>query len=234
MRIGILQTDQVSERFRGRHGDYPGMFEALLRAAADGTSLDFDTIDAVRSTYPSATSCDAYIITGSRKGVYDNEPWIAALAAFADRALEAGRKVVGICFGHQLMAHFFGGEAGPASGWAVGVHASRVLVDVPWLDPRLDRFALLSSHRDQVKRLPKGAEPFASNGFCPIAGFTWADKVLTFQGHPEFHKPYAQDLMDMRRELLGEATYQAGVASLAQETHSATVGRWILNFCRAA
>ena len=231
MRIGILQTDRVMERFRGRHGDYPRMFEDVLSAAADGAPLQFETIDAERSAYPAAASCDAYVITGSRKSVYDDEPWIAELATFVDKALDAGRKVVGICFGHQLIAHFFGGEAGPASGWAVGVHESRVLAEAPWLDPKLDRFALLSSHKDQVTRMPEGAQLFASNDFCPIAGFTWGDDVLTFQGHPEFCKPYSQDLMNMRRELLGEATYRAGVASLEGEIHAVTVGRWILNFC---
>ena len=232
MRIGILQTDRVMKRFRGRHGDYPWMFESLFTRAADGAPLEFTAIDAARSAYPAANSCDLYVITGSRKSVYDDEPWIADLATFVEKALDAGRKVIGICFGHQLIAHFFGGETRPAPGWAVGVHESRILVEAPWLDPKLDRFALLSSHKDQVAGMPKGAELFASNEFCPIAGFVWGDNVLTFQGHPEFRKSYSRDLMDMRRELLGEQSYQAGVASLAMETHAAIVGRWILNFCR--
>ena len=231
MRLGILQTDSVMERFRGRHGDYPQMFVDVLSAAADGAPPDFHTIDARQGAYPAASACDAYLITGSRHSVYDEDPWIAALADFVGQALDAGSKVVGICFGHQLIAHFFGGHAGPASGWAVGVHQSRVVGDAPWLHPQLERFALLSSHKDQVTRLPDGAELIATNEFCPIGGFTWGSGVLTFQGHPEFRKPYSKALMNMRRELIGEATYQAGMASLAQDTHATTVGRWILNFC---
>ena len=233
MRIGILQTDQVMERFRGRHGDYPQMFEDVLKAAAaDGELLEFESIDAVQAAYPAPGSCDAYVITGSRLSVYDDEPWIAGLAGFVGKALEAGSKVVGICFGHQLIAHFFGGEARPAPGWAVGVHESRIVAEAPWLNPKLDSFGLLSSHKDQVTRMPGGAELIATNALCPIAGFTWGDGVLTFQGHPEFRKPYSMDLMNMRRELLGEQTYGTGVASLDNDIHPTAVGRWMLNFCQ--
>ena len=232
MRIGILQTDRVMERFRGRHGDYPEMFEHVLTAAADGEPLAFEAIDCLASAYPEPGSCDAYVITGSRHGVYDGDPWISGLADFVGKALDAGSKVVGICFGHQLIAHFFGGEAGPAPGWAVGAHESRVVGNAPWLEPQMARFRLLSSHKDQVTRMPQGAELIATNDFCPIAGFTWGEGVLTFQGHPEFRKPYSLDLMNMRRELLGEDTYRAGVASLEEDIHPLPVGRWILNFCR--
>ena len=231
MRIGILQTDRVMERFRGRHGDYPQMFEAALTAAADGAPLAFETIDCVQAAYPAPGCCDAYVITGSRQSVYDEDPWIARLAKFVGEALDAGSKVVGICFGHQLIAHFFGGEAGPAPGWAVGVHESRIVAHAPWLEPEMNRFRLLSSHKDQVTRLPEGAELFATNDFCPIAGFTWGEGVLTLQGHPEFRKAYSRDLMNMRRDLLGEDTYQAGVDSLDEDIHPVAAGRWILNFC---
>ena len=232
MRIGILQTDRVMERFQGRHGDYPKMFEDVLTAASGGETLDFESIDSMASAYPEPGSCDAYVITGSRQSVYDGDPWIEGLAEFVGKALDAGGKVVGICFGHQLIAHFFGGEAGPAPGWAVGVHESRVVADAPWLDPKMDSFRLLSSHKDQVTRLPEGAELFATNEYCPIAGFTWGEGVMTLQGHPEFKKPYSRDLMNMRRDLLGEDTYRAGIASLEEDIDPVAAGRWMLNFCR--
>ena len=144
-----------------------------------------------------------------------------------------GRSVVGICFGHQLMAHFFGGRTTKAPGWAVGVHASELLVTEPWLSPHADGFSLLSSHQDQVTDLPPGARLIATNDFCPLAGFACGDQVLTFQGHPEFRKGYSRDLMNMRRDLLGEDVWRTGVASLENATHERLVGRWILNFCAA-
>ena len=232
MRIGILQTDTVSAPLRARHGDYPQMFADLFRAAADGAPVQCQAIDALQGAYPSPEACDAYLITGSRHSVYDGLAWIAPLAAFVGQALDAGSKVLGICFGHQLLAHFFGGRTERASGWAVGVHESRVVAEAPWLQPGRERFALLSSHQDQVVRLPEGAELIATNDFCPIAGFVWGRQALAFQGHPEFSKPYAAALMDQRREDLGEATYRAGQASLARDIHPQAVARWMLNFCR--
>jgi GMP synthase-like glutamine amidotransferase len=92
------------------------------------------------------------------------------------------------------------------------------------------QFSLLSSHKDQVAELPKAAEVFATNGFCPIAGFTMSDQVITVQGHPEFSKPYAQGLLDHRRTLLGEAVYQQGMDSMSKATDELLVTRWLLEF----
>ena len=233
MHLGILQTDAVPPHLQAAHGDYPQMFEGLFRAAGKDLDLRFTVIDAVAGQYPAPAECDLYVITGSRCSVYDELPWIGELAAFVRRALDAGGRVAGICFGHQLIAHFFGGRTERAQGWAVGVHESEVLVRAPWLAPTAERFSLLSSHQDQVTALPPGAQLFARNAFCPLAGFTLGDQVITFQGHPEFPKGLSHDLMNMRRELLGEATYQAGMASLASETHQGLAARWILNFAQA-
>ena len=233
MRIGILQTDSVLTRFQPDHGDYPQMFMDLFDAVGEELALEYRVIDAQAGAYPLPNHCDCYLITGSRHSVYDDLPWIAELAAFVRRALDAGKPVVGICFGHQLMAHCFGGRTAKASGWAVGVHASRLLVDEPWLSPRADGFNLLSSHQDQVTELPPGARLIATNDFCPLAGFTHGDLVLTFQGHPEFRKSYSRVLMNMRRDLIGEDVWRVGMASLEKETHGSLVGRWILNFCAA-
>ena len=233
LKIGILQADEVVEEYRPRHGNYPGMFEGLLNDAANGEELGFETYVAAEGRYPDPRACDAYVITGSRASVYDDLPWIPPLVDFVGRALAAERKIVGICFGHQLVAHFFGGRTEKAEGWVVGVHTSRVLVDAPWLDPRLDEVSLLSSHQDQVTELPEDATLIASNDFCRHAGFVWGEHVLTFQGHPEFKKAYSADLMQMRQDVLGDEVFERGMASLEQDTHEDHVGRWILNFCKS-
>jgi GMP synthase-like glutamine amidotransferase len=145
------------------------------------------------------------------------------------------RKVVGICFGHQLIAHFFGGETAPAAvGWSVGVQTTEVLAPQPWMQPPAARFGLLSSHRDQVVRLPEGAQRFAASARCPHAGFVIDNRVLTFQGHPEFTKPYAAELMRLREAMLGPAVFDAGMASLEDETDASLVARWILNWVATA
>ncbi len=231
LHIGILQTDSVLPEFQDEHGDYPHMFENLFVAADE--RLRFTTYD-VQSAPPEHTECDAYVITGSRHSVYDDQPWIPALADFVEAALTADRKIIGICFGHQLMAHFFGGSVGAHhGGWAVGVHTSQVVTRQAWMPDSEASFALLSSHQDQVQELPQSAEVYLSNTFCPIAGFTMGNQVITVQSHPEFSAPYARALLERRRELLGEHVYQMGVESLAEETSEDAMARWLLAFAAA-
>ena len=228
MIIGILQTDSVMDRFRTDFGDYPQMFGQLLQGAAS-RDIAFRVVDCQAMDYPAPDSCDAYIITGSRNSVYEDELWIKALAEFVDKLLAARRKLVGICFGHQLVAHFFGGRT-RAVGWAVGVQQCTVVENASWMRPSLTDFALLSSHKDQVVELPAGARLLISSEFCPVSGYAIGDQVFTLQGHPEFSKPYSRELMTMRRELLGTETFERGIESLTQETHEPEVAQWIANF----
>ncbi len=230
LHLGILQADTVLAHFQSEFGDYPAMFRTL-----------FDTVDAnirfsnfdVQQGLPARLDCDAYLITGSRHSVYDDLAWIQPLVKFLEQVLQANKKIIGVCFGHQLMAHFFGGRVeANCKGWAVGVHASTLVRQAHWMHNNAQSFQLISSHQDQVCQLPSNAEVFASNEFCPIAGFTMGNQVITVQGHPEFKKSYAQVLMDYRRELLGEAVYVNGVASLENSMDPALVAQWMLNFVR--
>jgi GMP synthase-like glutamine amidotransferase len=245
VRIGILRADAVSAELAAQHGDYPAMFRGLLDAAADGVDprppgtgpLEFASYAVLEGRLPpSVDACDTYLITGSRHSVYDDLPWIASLAGFVGEALAAGRRMVAICFGHQLVAHFFGGETRRAAvGWCVGVHEARIVARCDWMTPPAERLRLLASHQDQVVRLPPRAQPFAVGDTCPHAGFVLPAErgpgaVLTLQGHPEFTPAYSEALMDSRRELLGETVYRAGKASLAEPTDHARVAGWMLNF----
>ncbi|MEM7001499.1 MAG: GMP synthase [Pseudomonadota bacterium] len=229
MHIGILQADHVLEQFQPEFGNYPDMFQRVFNEV--DSAVQFTTYD-VTVAVPSDMVCDAYLITGSRHSVYDDLPWIPPLVDYLRTALQAGKKVVGICFGHQLIAHFFGGETGPAEvGWGVGVREAQILRRETWMEgANADCIATLCSHKDQVLKLPGQARTFAGSEFCPIAGFTIADQVITWQGHPEFQAGYSQALLNYRRELLGEEVYGAGVASLSAPTSEHQVVRWILNF----
>ena len=145
--------------------------------------------------------------------------------------MDTHTKLAGICFGHQLIAHFFGGRCAPSeAGWAVGVHSSDILQQHNWMQPAGESISLLSSHKDQVVKLPPDAELYASNDFCPLAGFVVGEHVLTIQGHPEFRKEYARSLMKYRESLLGEAVYNEGIASLAADTQEYLMAQWLINF----
>lgn len=230
LRVGILQTDSVREQFRPRFGDYPQMFIRLLGAV--DAEVQFAVYPTHRDCFRAPDVCDAYVITGSRCSVYDEEPWIGKLATFVGEAMDAHRKIVGICFGHQLVAHFFGGRVAAAEvGWGVGVHRVEVVADESWMQPPRGHVALLSSHKDQVMALPRGARLIAGSDFCPNAAYVM-DGVLTWQGHPEFTRDYAAALMRTRESLLGARTFDAGMASLDQPTDEQLIARWIMNFIR--
>jgi len=232
MHIGILQADEVRAELKGRFRDYPDMFQHLLSSVATPRALQFSTYQVQQNRYPNELDdCDAYLITGSRDSVYDDTPWIAVLGEFVRQLHRARKKLVGICFGQQLIAHYLGGETRAAArGWAVGVQHTHVDETMPWMVPACREFNLISSHQDQVIDLPAGARVIAGSDFCPVGSFVLGDHILTFQGHPEFNKAYSRALIEMRRELLGEPCYEQGCLSLQDETHESLIARWILNF----
>ena len=237
MRIGILQADAVMEQFQPAHGNYPGMIAGILGRAATELNLDVEcrNYNVEHGIYPNATDeCDAYVITGSKKSVYDDDPWIAALKEYTCELHQEEKKLVGLCFGHQLVAEALGGKTlGADVGWCVGIHESEV-IQPQWFmsDDELDRFQLIVSHKDQVVQLPEGAQLLASAEQCPNSMYCVGDHILTMQGHPEFTREYSRDLMEMRREILGVETYNEGVASLAKTLEKDIVARWIIRFIK--
>jgi GMP synthase-like glutamine amidotransferase len=228
--IGLLQTDSVLPHLQAVHGDYPAMFRQVLEQT--GLSFEMSVFDVEHGCYPAdLDECDGYVITGSRMSVYDDEPWIKELGRFVQELDRQQKKLVGICFGHQLVAHVLGGKTQASKkGWGVGCHNSRLLTAIAKDLPGVKEFSLLSSHKDQVSELPPHADLVASNAFCEIAAMRIEDHILTFQGHPEFTPAYSKDLLDMRRELLGEETYRRGVQSLQQSLDRVTVAAWMIRF----
>ena len=180
MRIGILKADSVRDEFQSEFGDYQGMFQRVLDSVGNG-ALEYRTYDVLAGDYPeSIDECDGYVITGSRESVYDEQDWIRRLGDFVIALHEQQKRTVGICFGHQLIAHVLGGETTPAArGWGVGVHEFRVEDAPPWMSEKTGSFRLLCSHRDQVARLPQDARVFARSDFCPVAGFTLGEHFLS-------------------------------------------------------
>jgi len=229
MHLGILKVDSVREEFVADHGDYPEMFEQLLLSA--DPSMQISVFDVQSGDVPEVSQCDGYVITGSRDSVYDDLPWIPPLVDFVGQLRAQEIKLAAICFGHQLIAHFFGGRVGAAEeGWAVGVHSCRIVEHNHWMTPPGEQLSLLSSHKDQVLELPHDATLYATNDFCPYAGFTVGNHTLTIQGHPEFRKEYARSLMTFRKDLLGETVFNAGLDSLSGSVDQSLMGRWLVNF----
>lgn len=234
MRLGILQCDSVRPDLRPEFGDYPEMFETLL--TTDEVQPEFRVYDLTHGAFPqSSEECDAWLFTGSKWSVYDDDPWIARAHALAEELHAARSPTIGICFGHQLIARALGGRVEKAAiGWGVGVHTANIRQQRPWMNPARERLALLVSHQDQVSELPPGAQLLAGHDFCPHDMFQVGDHIMTLQGHPEFVKGYSQAMMERRREVIGEEAYQDGMASLEQSIEPHVAAAWIHHFLRRA
>lgn len=175
--------------------------------------------------------CDAWIITGSPKAAYGSERWIHELGQFIINAHHDKRKMIGICFGHQMIAHHLGGRTAQSpAGWGVGVRSFRVLKHKPWMQPRLDEVSLLFSHQDQVVELPPRAEHLASDEFCKYQMFSIGEHIFCLQGHPEFTPEFAKGRLDTRVESVGREKYERAVQSMGRKTHSEELGSWIRAF----
>lgn len=236
MKICILQADTVNKQFQPRHGDYPQMIGRILKKAAAeiGENLFSETYDVVEEKYPaSIRDYDGYVISGSRKSIYEDDLWISQLRRFILSLHNEKTPLVGICFGHQLIADELGGVAESAeNGWGVGAHEYKIISQHWCMSPRLEKFRVLVSHKDQVTRLPKGAVRLARSDFCANAMFSIDNHIFALQGHPEFLPAYSEELMKWRREIIGEALYHSGIASLEHDLQSPEIAQWIVHFLK--
>ncbi len=230
MRIGILKTDALRKEFVDKYGEYPAMFERLLRQI--DPDLNYATYDVQLNQYPDhIDDNEIYLITGSKNSVYDREDWIDNLCNFV-RLLHSRKKpLIGVCFGHQLVAHALGGKAQKAAqGWQVGLKDVQLLPGAESAGIEGDTFKLISSHQDQVTEAAPGSVILASHEQCPVAMTRLDDHIFTVQGHPEFAADFARDLFTYREPILGEALSKQAIASLAEQSDGAKVLGWALNF----
>jgi len=231
MRIGILVCDHLPDDFLPIAGEFDVMFRKLLAQEDD---LEFVSYWAIDGELPARVDeCDAYLITGSHSGAYEDEPWIHGLKAFIVKLHEARRKTVGICFGHQIIAQSLGGRVEKADiGWGLGVKTAKVIKEYEWMTPALPTYDLILSHQDQVLDLPAGAQLIATNAYCPNSAYVIDDFMLGMQAHPEIEHDFIRYIMESRRDMLHSQDLDADFASLDNDVDAPTIAQWIGNFLR--
>lgn len=234
-KLCILENDDLSPEIAPLYKRYGTMFERLFRDAG-ATDWQFDVFHTPAMEYPdSFEGYDAVLLTGSKADSFSDEPWVVELRHRVSELLEQKKKLLGICFGHQLIAICLGAKVGRApQGWGVGRmsydwHAA----ELP-LAPSDKKMSLLVSHRDQVLELPENAVLLASNAHCPVAGYAVGEEVFCVQGHPEFVSEYSAFLMGKRRDMLGEDLYGAGVKSLEDAHDGLHIARMMKSFVEGA
>ena len=189
MKIGILQCGHAADEVQPTHGDYDAMFRRLL----GGNDFDFQTFNVDRMEFPADVhDCDGWLLTGSRHGVYEDHAFIKPLEEFIRTAYADSVPMVGICFGHQIIAQALGGKVEKfKGGWAVGRRTYQF--------DGLGEVALNAWHQDQVVEAPKDAKRIATNEFCENAALVYGNKALTIQAHPEFSNPLVADYIELRK-----------------------------------
>jgi GMP synthase-like glutamine amidotransferase len=226
MKLAILETGRPPGGLAQRFGDYPAMMAQML-----GPGFQIETFDVANGQVPSDPSAHgAYLITGSPAGVYDPLPWIPPLCEFI-RSAKASR-MVGVCFGHQVMAEALGGHVEKSDkGWGVGLHRYAVNPVGPWMDGARE-IAVPVSHQDQVIVQPPNTEVVAASDFTPFAAFAWTDRpAISFQFHPEFTPDFAKALIAERYDILPDP--DAAIASLDAANDTDRVADWIRRFLKS-
>ena len=184
LRICILETDILRPELVEQYQGYGHMFELLF--ARQPIAAEFEVYNVMQGTYPpESASFDAYLVTGSKADSFGSDPWIQVLKAYLLKLYERGDKLLGVCFGHQLLALLLGGKTERAvQGWGVGIHHYQVAPATPWMTPAMDKLTLLISHQDQVTTLPDNATVIASSAFCPFAAYTSTIRCCVSRGIP--------------------------------------------------
>lgn len=220
MQIGILQTGQAPDALKGDMGDYPDFFRELLA----NRGLQFRSYHVENMQFPvSVHDCDGWLITGSRHGAYEDHPFIKPLETFIRKAIAEKVPMVGICFGHQIIAQAMGGKVERYDGgWAVGPTD---------YDFNGQKVTLNAWHRDQVTERPEGAEVCASNAFCENAALVYGDRAFTIQAHPEFKDEFIDGLLRTRAPGLVPPDLMAAAAGkLGHDNDAAAVADRIAEF----
>jgi GMP synthase (glutamine-hydrolysing) len=186
MKIGILITGHPPDELM-HMGRYDSYFARLLGEDAF-EYLSWSVVDGVMPQR--VNDADGWLITGSKHGAYEDHDWIPPLEAFIREAYVAEVPMIGVCFGHQVIAQAMGGKVEKhKGGWSIG-HVVYRIED--------EDFAINAWHQDQVVEKPAEAKVIGSTDFCPYAALLYGDRIWTIQPHPEYGHDFISGLIEHR------------------------------------
>lgn len=201
------------------------MFRNLLDAEpsmSNSKLIEIHDFDAQAQAYPNWDEVEACIITGSNASAYSSEDWICRLTSeikdLVVRARDGRIRLLGVCFGHQILAMAMGGEVkrhvdGLFFGERSLLVSAHAQLGLGWDQPRMK---ILCSHSDVVSKLPPGAQPFGISSHCGVEGMVLGQNILSVQGHPEFSTPSGLESMRaLAKHFVNEGTATEEVAQSA-------------------
>jgi GMP synthase-like glutamine amidotransferase len=226
MKLTLIQPTDVPGPLRDRFGAYHLMFERMFA----GEDFTFETIRLDKGDkLPDPVTLEATLVTGSAAGVYDNHlDWMEPLRDYIRKAYAAKTPMVGICFGHQIMADALGGNVRKSEkGWGLGRHVYAVKSRPAMIGGDLPEFAIACSHQDQVIEPPAEAETFLSSDFTPHAGLVYRNgAAMSLQPHPEFEDDYTLALAELRRGKAPDTVIETALASVSRRSDSREGSAW--------
>ncbi|WJX64200.1 glucosinolate gamma-glutamyl hydrolase [Trifolium repens] len=196
-RFGVLLCAEDSEHVKNIYGGYFGVFTKMLEEEKE----TWDMYKVSCGEFPKDDELslyDGFVITGSCSNAYGNDKWICDLINLIKKLDSMHTKILGICFGHQVLCRALGGKVGPSpTGWDIGVrsitlssHACPSSLDLP------TKLSIIQCHRDEVQELPTKAEIIAKSDKTGIEMFKYDDHIMGIQGHPEYSKDLLLHLID--------------------------------------
>lgn len=222
MKIGILQCGHTPGPVAANHGDFDQMFIRLL----GGYNFEFTTYNVVDMEFPSGPNAqDGWLLTGSRHGAYESHPFIALLSDLIREIATQKRVMVGICFGHQIIAQALGGTVEKFSGgWSIGREE--------YAFDGMGQIALNAWHQDQVTTAPKGARTISTSPFCQYAALIYGQEILTVQAHPELSPAIIKDYIKVKRAdpAYPPALIARAIAENTKPTDDERLAAYIANF----
>lgn len=230
--IGVLNAYHFDPTPGNYQEEYTRLFLDFVEKIFPGKRAEIKEYKVAQGQFPkSAAECDIWFITGSPKSVYEDIPWINQLIYFTKEIHAKKQKLIGICFGHQMVAHALGGQVTKSrKGWGVGIRTFEIIDHPAWMFPADKKISLIFSHQDQVDLMAPGAIRLATDEFCPNQ-ITQIDKhILTLQGHPEFSMQFAKDRLDSRKDSIPSDTYVKAMNSFEKDNDYKKLINWIRNF----
>jgi GMP synthase-like glutamine amidotransferase len=233
MKLTIIQTGDVPAPLRNQFGPYRKMFETMFDGTGHGFTYDMVAVSD-GAPFPDPSDLEGIVITGSAAGVYDDLPWMNPLRAFIRDAYGRKTPMLGVCFGHQIMADALGGDVRKSEkGWGLGRHSYGVSKRPDFMRNAPSMLAVACSHQDQVIAPPDEAEVILSSDFTPNAGLVYRNgAALSFQPHPEFDDAYTIALAELRRGKAPDTVVETALASIAKPSNSGDVAGYIGQFFR--